>query len=325
MLRNPWTHKNVKFFYYLNGSLAEIAKRLGWRGSLGKALKSLKKSDPEIVQQRINYYFKIQDTFYPEDEAYSISNLTLPPKNKAYYFDLIAHTKYFPQQLKLHYQFGDITKVPQTPTLVKSRPILGNNSNAVLFKFNRIRHFTFTNDRIPYRKKKDMLIGRSNVKQEHRRVFFRMYFDHPMCDLGQINTGTSHDHWFKKKISINDHLKYKFILCQEGNDVASNLKWVMSSNSLAVMPPPKYETWFMEGTLRPNVHYVAIKEDYSDLEERLRYYLEHESEALEIVRNANAYVRKFRNSKLEKALGVLVLDRYFSKSGQLKSQFSDWW
>ena len=41
-----------------------------------------------------------------------------------------------------------------------------------------------------------------------------------------------------KKVSIDYHLKHKFILCIEGNDVASNLKWVMSSNSVAVMPKP---------------------------------------------------------------------------------------
>ena len=50
-------------------------------------------------------------------------------------------------------------------------------------------------------------------------------------------------------MTINEQLHYKFILCSEGNDVASNLKWVMSSNSIAVMPKPKFETWFMEGIL----------------------------------------------------------------------------
>ena len=41
----------------------------------------------------------------------------------------------------------------------------------------------------------------------------------------------------------------------------------MSSNSVAVMPKPKYESWFMEGKLIPDYHYVLIKDDYSDFEE----------------------------------------------------------
>jgi len=72
-------------------------------------------------------------------------------------------------------------------------------------------------------------------------------------------------------MTIDEQLEYKFILSLEGNDVATNLKWIMSSNSLAFMPRPKYETWFMEGNLVPNHHYILIKDDYSDLEERLKY------------------------------------------------------
>ena len=35
------------------------------------------------------------------------------------------------------------------------------------------------------------------------------------------------------------------------------------------MTPPRFETWFMEGRLVPDVHYVALAEDYSDLEAKL--------------------------------------------------------
>ena len=48
----------------------------------------------------------------------------------------------------------------------------------------------------------------------------------------------------------------------------------MSSNSLAVMPKPKFESWFMEGLLIPDHHFVEIKRDYSDLEEKLNYYID---------------------------------------------------
>ena len=100
-----------------------------------------------------------------------------------------------------------------------------------------------------------------------------MYFHHPMCDLGDVSKNTTDPaEWRTEKKTINEHLDYKFIMALEGIDVASNLKWVMSSNSIAVMPRPTCETWFMEGTLIPNYHYIEIKPDFSDLEERLNYY-----------------------------------------------------
>ena len=92
-----------------------------------------------------------------------------------------------------------------------------------------------------------------------------------MCDLEHTGSKSIYPQWQKPKVLLKAHLPYKFILSLEGNDVASNLKWVMSSNSVAVMPKPKFETWFMEGTLKPNVHYIEIADDYSDVEEKLKY------------------------------------------------------
>jgi len=112
-------------------------------------------------------------------------------------------------------------------------------------------------------------------------------------------------------MTIKQHLDYKFILCLEGNDVASNLKWVMSSNSVAVMTRPTCETWFMEGRLIANYHYIAIKDDFSDLEEKLNYYINHPEEAKAISRHANEYVKQFRNNKREDLISLLVLKKYF--------------
>lgn len=75
------------------------------------------------------------------------------------------------------------------------------------------------------------------------------------------------------KKTIREHLDYKFIIALEGNDVASNLKWVMSSNSLAVMTRPTCETWFMEGQLIPDYHYVEVKEDFLTLRTNLNITL----------------------------------------------------
>ena len=107
-------------------------------------------------------------------------------------------------------------------------------------------------------------------------------------------------------------------MCIEGNDVASNLKWVMSSNSVAVMPRPKFESWFMEATLIPNFHYIEIKDDYSDLNDKLDYYIENVDKLKEISSNANNYVNQFRDKRDEKIISLLVMEKFFSLSGQKK-------
>ena len=140
-----------------------------------------------------------------------------------------------------------------------------------------------------------------------------------MCDLGHTGNKNLHRAWRKARISIAKHLPYKFLLALEGNDVASNLKWAMSSNSLVIAPKPKIETWFMEGSLEPNVHYLQIRDDYEDLEEKLDFCLSHPAFAQDIIHNAHQYVAQFFDVKREDLISLLVLEKYFYYTNQLDS------
>jgi hypothetical protein len=91
---------------------------------------------------------------------------------------------------------------------------------------------------------------------------------------------------------------------------------VMSSQSIAVMPKPKYETWFMEGLLVADVHYIIIKDDYTDLEQRLNYYIKNQDKAQQIIENANAYVQQFKDPKNERLISLLIMKKYFEKTNQ---------
>jgi hypothetical protein len=90
----------------------------------------------------------------------------------------------------------------------------------------------------------------------------------------------------------------------------------MSSNSLAVMPYPRFETWFMEGTLIPDFHYVFVKDDFSDLEEKIKYYMNYPDEAEKILANAHDFVEQFKNPKREKIISLLVMQKYFCQTDQ---------
>ena len=49
----------------------------------------------------------------------------------------------------------------------------------------------------------------------------------------------------------------------------------------------------MEGRLIGGRHYVEVRNDFADLEEKLRYYLAHPKAALAIIQNANAFAATF--------------------------------
>jgi len=309
-------YKNNRPIYYIKAIFRELIPDFLCRIRLKSKLKAQTEFDFDYIQKRVNYYNKLEKHNHHLKFLSPLSEFRIPKKIRAYYFDSYEYTRFFSKNMKAAFLPGDIIHVPDVPTILKSRPIGGHNANSVILNLDKIRHFIYVTDKKPFVNKKDMLVGRGAVTQSHRKRFLEMYFNHPLCNVGQVNKDNSGDKFLVEKMTIDEQLEYKFILSLEGNDVATNLKWIMSSNSLAVMPRPKYETWFMEGTLIPNHHYVLIKDDYSDLEERLNYFIAHTDEALEIVRNANEYVRQFRNKKREDLISLLVLDKYFRETGQ---------
>lgn len=314
-IRKFGSGKNIKLFYFINNIINYCIPKIIYRARLKFVLKSKYTKDPDVIE-RVNYYNKLSSKKTLPEDSLLLKNHTFGNKEKqsVYFFDSYIYTRWFSDKFKWSNAFGDVTYVPEQPSIVKSRPIEGDNENSVVLNLDKVRHFTFLDDKKKFVDKKDIAIFRGKVSNKlRRREFVDMYLDHSMCNVGETsNKNLTPKEWVKQNLTLWEHLDYKFIMALEGNDVASNLKWIMSSNSLAVMPEPTYETWFMEGKLIPNVHYVKIKDDYSDLEERLKYYIAHPEEAEKISKNANEYVAKFQNKKKERVISLMVMKKYFS-------------
>ena len=317
--RLSFSHKPSKLLYYTKNYFRLIIPAYFYNTNLEIACSKLDGSTLESIKKRVDYYNKLKEPFELSKEAILLSDLKLKNNIKTYFFDLIKYLKYFPSHYKVTYLFGDVTSIPDEPCIVKSRPISEDNQNSVLLNLNKVRHFIFIkNDKRQFQDKQNMLVSRGKVhpSQPHRIKFLEKYFDHPMCNIGMVNRNNLKKEWKVSRMTISEQLRFKFILCLEGNDVASNLKWVMSSNSIAVMPTPKYETWFMEGRLIPDYHYIHIEDDYSNLETKLNYYLNHPEKALGIIENAHAFVDQFKDKRKENLVSLLVLNKYFTKTMQ---------
>lgn len=319
-LREDLPHRNGKVRYYAGAFARDLLPDAWFRSRLPRVLRRIE-DFPEAVatdaRARADACFGVSAPFRLPDGSPRIGDLRMGRRQRTYYFDLRSVLRHFDPDLRARWLFGDVREVPEVPTFVKSRPIGAGNGNAVLLKLNRVRHFGWARDRTPFRHKEGRLVGRGGIFQEHRVRFYERYFGHPLCDLGHVGRTPSpgSPRWDRPRMSIERQLGFKFVLALEGNDVASNLKWILSSNSLAVMPTPRFETWFLEGGLQPDLHYVRIREDHADLEERLHYFLAHPEAAEEILRNAHAWVARFRRPEVEEWIGLEVARRYLQASG----------
>ncbi len=310
--------KKSKLLYYLQNATLDLLPDTLFRHRLQQELTyGLLHYDNAYVDDRVDYYCPLSSPL--ANDAKSIGDFHKHGTPSAYYYDSRDIIRWFPHHLRWDYLFGDNRLIPPTPKIVKSRNLVSDPSNAVLLKLNKCRHYIYVRDKIPFEQKASIAIYRGQIgTRQNRKRFVEMYAANPRVDAantlakGALLPDNVDGKATSPRLSIYDHLRYRYIMALEGNDVASNLKWVMSSNSIAVMPRPTCETWFMEGRLQPDVHYIEIKDDFSDLIDKMDYYDAHPALAKQIIANANAYTAQFRNKRRERYIALRVMQKYLT-------------
>lgn len=309
-----------KVFYYARNIVRDSVPQSFFRRWLDQALATSLRSGP-AVRDRLNYYNKLREPFTPSPAAATIA--TLPRRPSMYYFDLKEFARYFDPDLRLDLEFGDVLGLPAFPSVVKNRPIGTDNANAVLFKMDKLRHFQMSADPLRFAEKQPRVVWRGDMNNPIRLTFLDAAQGLPFCDVGSPATHAPERHQ-KPFMSVEEQKRYRYIVSLEGNDVATNLKWIMSSNSLCLMPEPTNEIWFCEGHLRAGEHYVQLAPDFSDLAEKVAFFERNPGQAERIIGAAQAYCRTFQDETAEKALCFLVLYKYFVLSGQIEPDDKVW-
>lgn len=303
-LRSP----ALRIAYYAEAVARDLLP-LAWHKARAKRLLATLEDHPldGFEQQRLDHYIKLDQPFR------LVSGTTvgqISRKKSYYYYDLRRNAAAFDPDLRLFCRFGDITTVASEPSIVKSRPIAGDNANSVLMKLDALRHFTVLADPVPFSAKRPTAVWRGDGKNAVRKALILGHSGsrrHDIAYVGKPVAGLGEPGRFMTKA---DHMKHRYIISLEGRDVATNLKWIMASNSLCLMPRPRYETWFAEGLLQPGVHYAELRPDFADLDEVVDYYERHPDEARAIIANAQAHLALFQRTQREDILSLLVLSRY---------------
>lgn len=262
---------------------------------------------------------------------------SFPEINGSYYHDMTRYLSILPHLHNSKFLFfvGD-TYVPyDTPTIVKTRPISAFE-NCVLMDLDHARHFNALsivdqND-VPYREKKDILVWRgattgpgfninhNNPRHTSRAVLVSKYAEtkNTKIDVGLnelTNTvknyqGEYYSKFLKPSIPLTKMLSYKFHISVEGHDVATNLKWVLYSNSVPFCPPFYVQSWILEDELVPWTHYIPVKGDYSNLEERVEWALNHQDHCEEIAKEGRNYIEQFMDTTNESKIRQSIFETY---------------
>jgi len=306
-------------------------------------------------KERLTFYLGTdKDKPHVDMNKYSIRDLTVNVNTHDTVYDvplgkLLVKTKNTDKRFS--FARGDVISQDEQNnwTLSKNR-CEGNTTSVLLRSFNIVRHWANYYNKppdIPFQYKKNIVFWRGTTtgSSSHRTSLCRGAADHKTSwgprtvnrftmiekwfnKTPEIDVGFSfiHKDWLKPNYqkyvkgfcNIQDFLRYKYILSIEGNDKDSGLNWKLNSNSVVLMARPRVTSWLMETTLVPNKHYILLKDDFSDLHERLQWCNNNQDKCIEIVKNANEFMNQFSNDANEQKLEIEVLNKYFELKSNLE-------
>ncbi len=188
-------------------------------------------------------------------------------------------------------------------------------------------------DKIEWHKKSDKLVFRgvttgplvstknNGIIKTSRFEIIEKWHQEDWADLGFnniIESTKKHPDWNKlanrvlnlkkSRMSIQEMLNYKFILCIEGNDISTSFGWVLASNSVPIHPYPfVYEVWYFSD-LQPWVHFIPCRPDGSDIGAIMQWAKSHDHICESIAKAGREYMKRM----LDPVLYVEILRRMYA-------------
>ena len=286
-------------------------------------------------RERIKFYLGEQFT----QEKFEVNkkmlnkNMLTPKKhdegfneNYIYPLKLLIHKTHHSEK-ELASILGDVSGYTSPEELCKNR-MAGCTDGVILRCLNCTRHWSLFYNKpkdIPFDQKKNIIFWRGTTTGQLDRIgnrfdlVKRWFNKNKHIDVGFSSICQNKDdfkNYVKGNCSPVDFLQYKYIISVEGNDKDSGINWKLNSNSLILMPKPLVTSWLMETTLIPNHHYVLLKDDFSDLEDKLNWCNNNQSKCKEIIKNANEYMSQFKDNEREEILEKEVISKYFDIVGK---------
>ena len=249
-----------------------------------------------------------------------------------YHRDLLSYLKDgFYLNNPLYVYIGDRVEPFRTPILCKSRPI-NDFQGSTLLLLNSDNHWRPVKEakkymNIPFASKIPKIVWRgmptgagfgNNIppRTANRELLLKSYHDkYDFLDIGLTGllSKTPEDiygKYLKDRKTIEELSHYKYLLCVEGHDVATGLKWNLMSSSVIMMAAPTIASWYMEDFLEPFVHYIPLKDDFSDIAEKFEWAESHPHVCENIILSANAFIKSFDDINKEINLNQSIIKWY---------------
>jgi len=260
--------------------------------------------------ERIKYYIGTFDYKYPnfdllekivEDEPIR-SDQDYSTLKSTYIQDINRLKTYTNKPFWIHVGDRPYLKEPKK-LLIKIRDSHNNKSSGIIANLNSARHWNYCHISnqcdCKWIDKKSEPFWRGSTtgididnRSYTRADFVKDYYDVYDVAFSEIHR-KRHEHlsiYNKEMMPIYEILQHKYVICIDGNDKASSLNWILYSNSVPIMPKPRFYSWLCEPWLKAGVHYVEVKADFSNLVEKIEWCKSNDKECEEIANNGKEFI-----------------------------------
>jgi hypothetical protein len=237
---------------------------------------------------------------------------------------------YTPKEIREYPLFAKVRVVDASEKKNTQRQQTDNVVHPILLPLNRKRHYGVAsivpeND-IPWDKKEGRAVWRGKYgasTHTNDDIKFALVSNHLNSTLvnakfSKIAKGAP-KHMMGSYMEMKNQLNYKYIISIEGNDVSSGMKWMLLSNSVVLTPSCTMESWAMEASLKPFVHFIPLKADMSNVEEMVRWAEMHPKQTRLISERSTLFVYDafFHPDAItdEKRIMMRILERYEQNFG----------
>ena len=133
------------------------------------------------------------------------------------------------------------------------------------------------------------------------------FSDMHQCDYKGLCDQVKNEYPILPGLSHKEQLKSKYLIVVDGNNWPFRIAHFLSSNSL-VLYNGIFTFWFSRH-LKPYVHYLPFKPDFSNLIDQLEYAKNHDEEMKQIVKNAREFAEKYLKSSTASCYwGLLAME-----------------
>jgi len=153
----------------------------------------------------------------------------------------------------------------------------------------RLKLITFKNDLL------DVGLTTKNKTIDSKSIKFD-----PIYGIGMLNTNIKSANF----VTIQEQSNYKYIIHVDGNIQAYRLLTTMRTGSLILRVKSEYTSW-VDHLIKPNIHYILINADLSNLEERIQWCIEHDKECEIIAKNSLSFSTTMSDET--------IIKKYFQK------------